>query len=153
LNPSFLGFIKHIMRDSLKKRYTKHLLSTSSSLKNKRYSPIMVGGELKEVGQVFGKNHGSCLFSPLKLALVFISSYSWVIYLSLSYTNPVSPHTPSPHLKSDPLIITLLFGLCLSRVHDAKSFFMPHNVQEMFHLKPTILQYYHLSSSCQSIFI
>jgi hypothetical protein len=55
----------------------------------------MVGGEkLKEVGQVFGKHHGSCLLSPLNMAPVCVSSYSWVIFLSLSHTNPMSPHTP-----------------------------------------------------------
>ena len=35
LNPSFLTFIEYMLRDSLKVSYIKHMLSSSSLLKNK----------------------------------------------------------------------------------------------------------------------
>jgi hypothetical protein len=51
-----------------------------------------VGGKLKEVGQVF-ENPLWQLLSPLNMAPVCISSYSWVIHLSLSHTNSMCHHT------------------------------------------------------------
>jgi hypothetical protein len=74
----------------------------------------MVGGaDLREVGQFFEKHYDSFLLSPLKMALVFILSYSWIIFLSLSHTNPVSNYTPLAHLKSSLVIVALCFGLYL----------------------------------------
>jgi hypothetical protein len=58
----------------------------------KRYSSIWVGEKLKEVGQVFG-NPLWQLLSPLNMAHVCVSSYSWVIRLSLSHTNSMCHHT------------------------------------------------------------
>jgi hypothetical protein len=117
-NPSFFRFIKHVMRDSSKMSYTEHLLSSSSSLKNKEVLTIHGGGgggggNLREVGQVFWKalwqlfvvtlEHGTCLHLVLQLGN----------FLSLSHTNPMSHYTPSAHPKSAPVIITLCFGLSL----------------------------------------
>jgi hypothetical protein len=50
-NLSFFKFMKHVMRDSLKMSYTKHLLSPSRSLKNKEVLVIHGGGNvfLREV--------------------------------------------------------------------------------------------------------
>jgi hypothetical protein len=137
------------MRDSWKMSYTKHLLSSSSSLKNKEVLANHGGGKIEGSGSSFGKHYGSCLLSPLNMAPICVLSYSWVICLSLSHTNPMSPHTPSTSPEEYLVIVALCFGLSLSRVNVAKSFFVPHNVQGKFHFKPTTLQYYHISSSCQ----
>jgi len=57
-----------------------------SHLKRNRYSPFMVGGNLREVGHFFGKHYGNCFFSPLNMAHVCVLYYSWVIYLYLIHT-------------------------------------------------------------------
>jgi hypothetical protein len=44
-----------------------------------------MGEKLKEVGQVFWNPLWKLLLSPLKMAHVFISCYSWVICLSTNY--------------------------------------------------------------------
>jgi hypothetical protein len=58
-----------------------------------------VGGELKEVGQYF-ENPLWQLLSPLNMARVCVSSYSWVIFLSLSHTNSMCHHTFSSIQRS-----------------------------------------------------
>jgi hypothetical protein len=73
----------------------------------------MVGENLREVSQFFAKNYGSCLLSPLNMAPICVLSYSWVICLFLSHTNPMSHYTPSAHPKSALVIIALYFGLYL----------------------------------------
>ena len=47
---------------------------------------------MKEVGQVF-ENPLWHILSPLNMAPVCVSSYSWVIRLSLSHTNSMCRHT------------------------------------------------------------
>jgi hypothetical protein len=54
-NPSFFRFIKHVMRDSSKMSYTEHMLSSSSSLKNKEVLTNHGGGEIEGSGSSFGK--------------------------------------------------------------------------------------------------
>jgi hypothetical protein len=66
LNLSFFRFVKHMMRDSLKMSYTEHFLSSSRSFKKMRYSLLMAGEKLMEVGQVFGKHYGSCFIVTLE---------------------------------------------------------------------------------------
>jgi hypothetical protein len=112
-NLSFFRFVKHVMRDSSKMSYTDHFLSSSSSLKKKRYFPFMVRENLREVGQFFEKHYGSCLLFPLNMAPICVLSYIWVNCLSLSHTNPMSHYTPSSHPKSAPIIVTPCFGLSL----------------------------------------
>jgi hypothetical protein len=51
------------------------------------------GGGLKEVGQVFWNPLWQLLLSPLNMAPVCVSSYSWVICLSLSHTNSMCHYT------------------------------------------------------------
>jgi len=126
--------------NSSKMSYTKNLLSSSRSLKNKEVlSNNGGGGVIERSGSSFGKHYGNCLLLSLKMAHVCISSYSSVIFLSLSHTNPIIPHTTSTHSKSVPMIVTLCFGLSLSRVNVSMLFVVPQNVHEKFHLKPTIL--------------
>jgi hypothetical protein len=121
LNPSFFRFVKHVMRDSSKMSYTEHLLPSSSFLKTKRYSPSMVGEKIEGNESSFEKHYGSCLLSLLNMEHVCVLSYSWVISLSLSHTNPMSHYTPSTHPKSAPVIIALCFGLSL-----IESMFLSH---------------------------
>jgi hypothetical protein len=111
LDLSFFKFVKHVMRDSSKMSYIENLLSSSSSLKNKKVLIVHGGGNLREVGQLFGKDCGNCSLSPLKMEDVCVLSYNWVIFLSLSHTFPMSHYTPSSHPKSAPVIIALCFGL------------------------------------------
>jgi hypothetical protein len=73
----------------------------------------MVGEKFEGSGSSFGKHYGSCLLSPLNMAHVCVLSYSWVIFLSLSHTNPMSHHTPStltrrvPQLSSHYVLVYL----------------------------------------------
>jgi hypothetical protein len=72
--------------------YTEHLLSSSSSLKNKGVLIYLGGGEIEGSGSSFW-NPLWQLLSPLNMAPVCVSSYSWVIHLSLSHTNSMCHHT------------------------------------------------------------
>jgi hypothetical protein len=92
LNLSFFRFVKHMMRDSLKMSYTEHFLSSSRSFKKMRYSLLMAGEKLMEVGQVFGKHydscfivtleHGICLHLVLQLGKLLVSeSYQFSVSL------------------------------------------------------------------------
>lgn len=73
------------MRDSLNVSYIEHLLSFSSSLKNKEVLANQDGGKIeRKVGQLLWKTIRHLVFSPLNMAHVCVSSYSWVISLSLS---------------------------------------------------------------------
>jgi hypothetical protein len=106
-NPSFFRFIKHMSRDSSKDELYRASLSSSSSLKKKEVLINHDGGEkLKEVGQVFW-NPLWQLLSPLNMAPVCVSSYSWVICLSLSHTNSMCHYTFSFQSKSALIFITL----------------------------------------------
>ena len=113
----------------------------------------MKEGNFERSGSSFGKHYGSCFLSPLNMALVCVFSYSWVIFLSLSHTNPMSHYTPLAYPKSALVIITLWFVLSLSRVNVSKSLVMPHNVQGKFHPKSTTMQHYQPSSLCQFVII
>jgi hypothetical protein len=62
----------------------------------------MVGGGIEGSGSIFGKHYGSFLLSPLNMAPICVLSYSWVIFLSLIHTNPMSHHTPSSSPKECP---------------------------------------------------
>jgi hypothetical protein len=75
----------------------------------KRYSSIWVGEKLKEVGQVFG-NPLWQLLSPLNMAPICVSFYSWVIPLSLSHTNSMRCHTFFVQSKSALISITLHYS-------------------------------------------
>jgi hypothetical protein len=77
--------------------YIEHLLSSSISLKKKEYSPSMVGGNLREVGQVLERimvlfvvslEHGTCLHLVLQLGNLLVSE-SYQSYESLySFDSP-----------------------------------------------------------------
>jgi hypothetical protein len=116
----------------------------------KRYSSIWVGEKLKEVGQVFG-NPLWQLLSPLNMAPVCISSYSWVIRLSLSHTNSMCRHTFSSSRRV--LLLSSHYILGTRRVNAAKSVVMPHHVQGKFHFKPSICSISSFHFLCQSILI
>jgi hypothetical protein len=58
------------------------------------------------VGQVF-ENPLWHIFSPLNMAPICISSYSWVILLFKSHTNSMCLHTFFIHQKSDLISVTL----------------------------------------------
>jgi hypothetical protein len=92
----------------------------------------MVGGELREVGQFFGKHYGSCFLSPLNMEPIFVLSHNCVISLSLSHTNPMIHYTPSTHPKSALIIVILCFGLSLNQFNVSNPFVFPHNVQGKF---------------------
>lgn len=102
-NHSFLRFIKYMMRDSPKVIYIKHLLSSSSSLKNKGVLIHRGGGNLKRVSQcvyVFFGNSPSSHLRTLHLSLhlcnlvggsiafepfhsyEFLSSHNWFLVQS-----------------------------------------------------------------------
>jgi hypothetical protein len=53
LNPSFFKFVKHMVRESSKVRYTNHFLSYSSSLKNKEVLTDHGGGKNEGSGSSF----------------------------------------------------------------------------------------------------
>jgi hypothetical protein len=113
LNPSFFRFVKHVMRDSSKMSYIEHMLSSSSSLKNKEVLVVHGGGKFEGSGSVFWKALWQLFVVTLEHGTCFVLSYSWVIFLSLSHTNPMSHYTPSTHPKSAPVIVALCFGLYL----------------------------------------
>jgi hypothetical protein len=67
-----------------------------------------MGEKLKEVGQVFW-NPLWKLLSPLNMAHVCVSSYNWVIFLSLSHTNSMCHHTFSFQSKSALIFHHIMF--------------------------------------------
>jgi hypothetical protein len=69
-----------------------------------------MGGELKEVGQVFLKPLRKLYFLPLNMEPICISPYTLLFHPSLSHTNPMSLVTPLAHLKIPPTIVALCFG-------------------------------------------
>lgn len=81
-NHSFHRFIKNMLRDSPKVRHIKNLLSFSSSLKKKGYSPVMVGEKLKRESHcVYIHFWQQSIESSSNLALVVDSlPYNWVIH-------------------------------------------------------------------------
>jgi len=115
--------------------YTDHLLSSSSSLKKKRVLIYLAWGKLKEVGQVFG-NPLWKLLSPLNMTLVCVSSFSWVIRLSMSHTNSMCHHTYFSSQRV--LLLPSHYILVIRRVNVVKSVVVPHHVQGKFHFKPSI---------------
>jgi hypothetical protein len=94
--------------------YIDNFLSSSLSLKNKEALTNHAGGGIEESGSSFGQHYRNCFLSPLNMEFFCISCYNWVICFSLCHANPMSPHRPSVHPKSAPVIITLSFGLYLS---------------------------------------
>jgi hypothetical protein len=65
-----------------------------------------------------------------------VSSYSWVIRLSLSHTNSMCHHTFLSSRRV--LLFSSHYILGTRRVNASKSVFMPHHVQGKFHFKPSI---------------
>lgn len=79
-NPSF-KFVKNMLKDSPKVNYSEHLLSSSSSLKNKKVLANHGGGKIEE---------------------------KWVKSLeNIMATNLMSHYTHSIHPKSALVIVTL----------------------------------------------
>jgi hypothetical protein len=82
-NPSFFRFIKHMLRGSLKMRYTEHMLSSSSSLKKKELLTNHGGGGIESSGSNFLESimadivvtleHGTCLCLALQLDNLLVS--------------------------------------------------------------------------------
>jgi hypothetical protein len=116
----------------------------------KRHSSIWVGGKLKEVGQVFGNPLWKIL-SPLNMAHVFISSCSWVIFLSLSHTNSICRHNFSSSRRI--LLFSSHYIIDTHRVNVSKSVVNPHHVQGKFHFKPSVYSISSFHFLCQSILI
>jgi hypothetical protein len=120
-------------------------------VKLKRCTHISGWGEkLKEVSQVF-ENPLWHLLSPLNMVHVCISSYSWVICLSLSHTNSMCCHTFPSSRRVLLLSSHYIFGT--HRVNAAKSVIVPHHVQGKFHFKPSIYSITNFHFLCQSILI
>jgi hypothetical protein len=131
--------------------YIDHVLSSLRSLNKERGTHLSGWGEeLKEVGQVF-ENPLWKLLPPLKMAHVFISSYSWVILLSLSHTNSMCHHTFSSSRRV--LLFLSHYILGTHRFNAAKSVFVLSHVQGKFHFKPSICSISNFHFLCQSILI
>jgi hypothetical protein len=71
--------------------HTEHILSSSSSLKKKEVLIYLDGGEIEGSGSIFW-NPLWKLLPPLNMALGFITSYSWIIFLPLIHTNSMCRH-------------------------------------------------------------
>jgi hypothetical protein len=117
--------------------YIKHLLSSSSSLKNKEVLTNHGGGKIERSGSRFWKTLCKCLLSPLNMALVYVFPYIWVIFLSLSHTNSMSHSYSFDSFEESLWLYHIMFGFT-RRVNATKSLVMPCNVQGKFHFKPTI---------------
>jgi hypothetical protein len=87
----------------------------------------------------------------LNMAHVCVSSYSWVIFLSMIHTNSMCLHTFSSNRRV--LLFSSHYILGTHRVNVAKSFVMPHHVQGKFHFKPSIYSIASFHFLCQSILI
>jgi hypothetical protein len=74
LNPSVFRFIKHMSRESSNMIYIDHILSSSSSLKNKEVLTNHGRVKLKEVGQVFWNLLWKLLLLTLNMEPVCVSS-------------------------------------------------------------------------------
>jgi hypothetical protein len=116
----------------------------------KRYSSIWVGGKLKKLGQFFG-NPLWKLFSPLNMAHVCVSTYSWVINLSMGHTNSMCLHKFLSNRRV--LLLSSHYILGTRQVNATKSIFMPHHVQGKFHFKPSICSISSFHFLCHSILI
>jgi hypothetical protein len=127
------------------------MLSSSSLLKNKEVLIYLDGGKLKEVGQLFW-NPLWQLLSPLNMALVCGSSYSWVICFHLSHIDSMCHPNFSFQSKSA-LIFCHIFVLGTPRVNAAKSDVVPHYVQGKFHFKTSICSITSFHFPYQSILI
>jgi hypothetical protein len=102
------------------------------------------------VSQVF-ENSLWHLLSPLNMAHVYVSSYSWLIRLSLSHTNSMCHHTFSSSRRV--LLLLSHYILGTRRVNAAKSVVVSHHVQGKFHFKPSICSISSFHFLCQSIVI
>jgi hypothetical protein len=138
-NPFFFKFIKNMSRDSSNMSYTEHLLSSSSSLKNKEVLTNHGGGKLKEVGQV--------LWEPWRQFFVTLE-YDTCLCLALQLVNFLASNQSHEScysfgsLEECPDYHCMMFWSIsqMSQVNVAKSCVMPHNVQGKFHLKTNHLQ-------------
>jgi hypothetical protein len=135
-NPSFFRFVKHMSRDSSKMSYTEHLLSSSSSLKNKEVLTNYGGGGIERSGSSFWNPLWQLLLSPFTTTLVCVSSYNWVICMSLSHTNSMCHYTFLFQLKSVLIFITLCSWYSSSQC--CQVIFVHYIVQGKFHFKPSI---------------
>jgi hypothetical protein len=150
-NPSFFRFVKHMSRDSSKMSYTEHLLSSSSLLKNKEVLTNHGGGEIERSGSIFWNPLWKLLLSPLNMAHVCVSSYSWVICLSLSHTNSMCHYTFSFQSKSALIVITLCSWYSSSQC--CQVIFHASQCSREVSFQTNHLQYYQFPFLCQSILI
>jgi hypothetical protein len=139
-------------RDSSKMSYTEHLLSSSSSLKNKEVLTNHGGGKIEGSGSSFLESimaaivvsleHGTCLCLILQLGNLLVSE-SYQFHVSLYFFIPVEECSYYRHIMFLVLVESMF----------AKSFVMPHNVQGKFHFKPSICSITSFHFLCQSILI
>ena len=142
LNHSFFKFVKNMLRDSLKVSYTKHLLSSSISLKNKEViTNHHRAKQLKGSGSSLFETLWQLLLSPLNMSHIHILSYSWVISLFLSHANIMRPYTHLNH-SNYALVIVRLCLVISSWFNVANSLVMPYNFQDKLQPSSIILQYY-----------
>jgi hypothetical protein len=150
-NPSFFRFIKHMSRDSSKMSYTEHMLSSSSSLKNKEVLTNHGGGEIERSGSSFLESimaaivvtleHGTCLCLILQLGNILVSE-SYQFHVSLYFFVPVEECSYYHHIMFLVLIESMLPSH-LSCLTMFKGSFIQTNH----------LQYYQFPFLCQSILI
>jgi len=103
LNPAFFRFIKHVMNDSMKMSYIEHMLSSSSSLKNKEVIIIHCGEKKwgkwvnyhKSLWQLFivALEHGTWLCLVLQLGNMLISDLYQSYDSSYSFISPKECHS------------------------------------------------------------
>jgi hypothetical protein len=131
--------------------YTEHLLSSSSSLKNKEVLTNHGGGEIERCGSSFWNPLWKLLLSPLNMAHVCVLSYSWVICLSLSHTNSMCRYIFFFQLKSSLIFITLFSWYSLSQCFQV--IFRSLQFSREVSFQTNHLEYYQFLFLCHSIHI
>jgi hypothetical protein len=83
------------------------------------------------------------VISPLNMAPICVSSYSWVIFLSLSHTNSMCHHTFFSNSKSSLIVITLHLWYSSSQCCQVSC--RASSCSREFSLQTIHLQYFHFS--------
>lgn len=127
--PSFFVFVKCMIRDSSKVRYTEHSVILLKIIEKKRHSPSMVGEKLKE-------SRSGCLKNNMETSVVALEHGTYLclglqlgpLFFSLSYRNYESSYSFISYKECPDHRCTIFGHVLLSQCFQV-IFFMPTNVK------------------------